>query len=173
MKIPLIILLFLVFTLPAFTQENSYINNEDEEVKPPGFYVAGEIGLPLKFTDSDYKLLYNGSLGIYLSKEKNVSVNIELAGISPKAGYLAAGLSYSFYQSRQGAYKLAENSLTIGALGAIYGSNKSHGGPGFSIISKVQYLHRLSNMFGLTAGVKQVFFSRDNNPWITFGIQLY
>lgn len=172
-KIFFFFLIFFSISTSAFSQGNPYVGNDDETVKPPGFFVAGEIGLPLKFSESDYKFLYNGSLGIYLSKEKNVSLNFELAGISPKAGYVGAGLSFSFYQSRQRTYKLAENALNLSALAVLFGIKESHGGPGVTIAAKIQYLHRFSNMFGVTAGLKQVFMYKDSNPWLTFGIQLY
>lgn len=126
MKIFLIILLILFSNLSGFSQGNPYINNDDENVKPPGFYIAGEIGIPIKVSEDGNKFLYNGSLGIYLSPEKNVSLNVELAGINPKAGYLGAGLSYSFFQTRQRTYKLSEDAISIGGLVALYGSSKSH-----------------------------------------------
>lgn len=172
-KILFSLLIIFSINICANAQGNPYINNDDEDVKPPGFFVAGEIGIPLKVSEDGNKFLYNGSLGIYLSPEKNLSLVVELAGINPKAGYLGAGLSYSFFQTRQRTYRLSSDVLSLGGLFAFYGSIKSHGGPGVTFIPEIQYLHRFSNMFGVTAGLKHIFLDKGGNPWITAGIQLY
>lgn len=173
MKIFFIVYLVLISNMPSFSEGNPYVNNDDEEIKPPGFYVAGEIGIPLKVSEDGNKFLYNGSLGIYLSPEKNLSLHIELAGINPKSGYIGAGLSYTLFQTRQRTYKLSSDAISLGGLFAFYGSIKSHGGPGVTFISEIQYLHRFSILFGVTAGVKHILLDKVSNPWITMGIQLY
>lgn len=176
LKMPLIILLILVSAIPVFSQNNPVKSNTKSETKLPPFYIAGGFGIPSGGLTSRYKNLYTGSLGFYLGKENQGAVILELGAISPATGYLGAGLSYAAYKSASSEFHLSENEISIGCIGAIFveGGAGHGGGFGTGLIPEVQYLHRFTNLLGVSAGMKlPIVIKGDIIPFITLGIQFY
>lgn len=176
MKIFFIVLLVLFSNLSAFSQGGTNNNSTKKEFKLPPFYLAAEFGIPLGSSSSSFKNLYDGSLGIYLGKENQAAIILELGVISPAAGYLGAGVSYSVLKTENSEFKLSENEISIAVIGSfIVVAGSGHGGSfGTMFTPEVQYLHRFTNLLGVSAGIKfPIRNKEDNIPFITIGVQFY